>query len=81
VVRPWKKDRGERANQKWLEICRRFELLAPHLDERTRRCWLGAEALAYGRGGATLVSEACAVSHRTVEAGMREVDKAPTASL
>ncbi len=77
MVGQWKKDRGERANQKWLEIRRRFELLAPHLDERTRRCWLGAEALAYGRGGATVVSEACSVSHRTVEAGMRAVDKAP----
>ncbi|MFN8627387.1 MAG: hypothetical protein U0587_15570 [Candidatus Binatia bacterium] len=36
----------------------------------------GAEALAYGRGGVSVVSEACAVSHRTVEAGMREVQQA-----
>ena len=72
----WKKDRGERANEKWLDIRKRFELLKAHLDERARRCWLGAEALAYGRGGATVVSEACGVSHRTVEAGMREVQHA-----
>lgn len=74
---PWKKDRGASANQKWLEIRRRYELLAAHLDERRRRHWLGAEALAYGRGGVSVVSEACAVSHRTVEAGMREVQQAP----
>jgi len=77
VVAEWKKDRGERANQKWLEIRRRFELVKAHLDERARRCWLGAEALAHGRGGATVVSEACGVSHRTVEAGRREVQQAP----
>jgi hypothetical protein len=76
---PWKKDRGESANQKWLEIRRRYELLAAHLDERSRRHWLGAEALAYGRGGLSVVSEACSVSHRTVQAGMREVQKAPSA--
>jgi len=74
---PWKKDRGENTNQKWLEIGRRYELLAAHLDERSRRHWLGAEALAYGRGGVSVVSEACALSPHTVEAGMREVQKAP----
>ena len=76
---PWKKDRGKAANQKWLEIRRRYELLAAHLDERRRRYWLGTEALAYGRGGVSVVAEAGAASHRTVEAGMREVQQAPTA--
>ena len=76
---PWKKDRGESANQKWLDIRRRYELLGTHLDERRRRHWLGAEALAYGRGGLSVVSEACAVSARTVQAGMREVQQAPPA--
>jgi hypothetical protein len=76
MARDGKKDRGEGKNQKWQEIRQRFELLGPHLDERARRCWLGAEALAYGRGGVTVVSEACGVSHRTVEAGMREVREA-----
>jgi hypothetical protein len=44
---PWKKDRGKAANRKWLEIHRRYELLAAHLDERSRRYWLGTEALAW----------------------------------
>jgi transposase len=73
-----KKDRGEHTNQKWQDVRRRFELLEPHFDERARRYWLGAEALAYGRGGMTVVSEACGVSHRTVVAGMREVQEAAT---
>jgi transposase len=74
----WKKDRGAGANQKWLAIRRRDELLAAHLDERSRRYWLGSEALAYGRGGVSVVSDACSASHRTVEAGMREVQEAAT---
>jgi hypothetical protein len=73
MARECKKDRGEQRNQKWQDIHKRFELLELHLDERSRRRWLGAEALAYGRGGLTVVSEACGVSHSTVEAGMREV--------
>lgn len=76
---PWKKDRGESANQKWLDIRRRYQLLGAHLDERSRRHWLGAEALAYGSGGVSVVSEACAVSARTVQAGMREVQQVPPA--
>ena len=73
-----KKDRGERTNQKWQEIRKRFDMLKLHLNERSRRYWLGAEALAYGRGGLTVVSEACGVSHRTVVAGLREVQEATT---
>jgi transposase len=72
----WKKDRGSRANEKWLEIRRRHELLRPHLNEQARRSWAGAEALVWGRGGVTVVSEATGLSHSTVEAGKREVSQA-----
>jgi hypothetical protein len=73
---PWKKDRGRVRNEQWLAIRRRDELLKGQLDERTRRCWAGAEALAYGRGGITVVSEACRMSTETVRAGTREVQQA-----
>jgi len=33
------------------DVARRYELVRPHLDERSRRLVLGAEALALGRGG------------------------------
>ena len=60
------------------DIGKRYELLKGQLDERGRRCWLGAEALALGRGGLTLVAEACAVSLMTVKAGMSEVQSIPS---
>ena len=70
-------DRRELLAAKRRDIGRRYALLEGQLDERGRRCWLGAEALAYGRGGLTLVAEACAVSMTTVKAGMDEVQKRP----
>ena len=65
----------ERRNQKREDMRKRFELVKGHLDERARRCWLGAEAVAMGRGGLTFVSEACGVSHSTVKAGMGELQE------
>lgn len=70
-------DRREIREEKRREIGKRYELLKGQLDERGRRCWLGAEALALGRGGLTLVAEACAVNIATVKAGMAEVQQSP----
>ena len=41
-------------------IKRRFELLGPVLNERTRRLVAAAEAVAYGRGGGMAVARATA---------------------
>ena len=60
-------------------IKRRFELLAPHLDERTRRLMAASEAVAIGRGGATAVARATGVSRRVIGAGIKELTDAPTA--
>jgi hypothetical protein len=54
-------------------IKQRFERLAPGLDERQRRLLVGAEALAYGRGGGVAVSRATGVSRRVIRAGIREL--------
>ena len=51
-------------------------MLAPLLDERTRRLWAAAEARAMGRGGITRVAEATGMSRGTVRAGVRELDSA-----
>jgi hypothetical protein len=72
------RDRQEFLEEKRLDIGKRYELLKGQLDERGRRCWLGCEALAMGRGGLSLVAEACAVSLATVKAGMSEVQKRPS---
>ena len=48
-------------------IKRRFELLGPHLDERTRRLLAASEAVAVGRGGASAVArEVAAQIHAEV---------------
>ena len=61
-------------------IKQRFERLAPGLDERQRRLLVGAEALAYGRGGGQAVSRATGVSRRVIRAGIREL-QAPESLL
>jgi hypothetical protein len=71
--------RRELLEAKRREIGKRYELLKGQLDERGRRCWLGAEVLALGRGGLALVAEACGVSPVTVKAGMCEVQGRPIA--
>ena len=70
-------DCRELLEEKGRDIGKRYELLKGQLDERGRRCWLGAEALALGRGGLSLVAEACGVSPVTVKAGMSEVQESP----
>src|SRR5674476_931271 len=56
-------------------IKRRFELLAPVVDERTRRLLAAAEALTLGWGGATAVSKATGVSRRAIGEGVKELSQ------
>ena len=51
----------------------KFECLRPFLDERRRRLWAAAEALALGRGGVTAVATATALRRNTIAAGIREL--------
>jgi transposase len=54
-------------------IKRRFELLAPVLNERTRRLVAAAEAVAYGRGGGMAAARATGVSRRAIRQGIGEL--------
>jgi hypothetical protein len=58
-------------------IKRRFELLGPHLDERTRRLLAASEAVVIGRGGSSLVARATGVSRRMIGNGIKELDAGP----
>src|SRR5437588_12739074 len=59
-------------------LARRYEALRPHLSERQRRLWLGAEARELGVGGAVLVAQAVGVAADTVRRGRAELeDPAP----
>jgi hypothetical protein len=55
-------------------IRRKFQALAPVLDERARRQWAAAEALDLPWGGVTAVAAATGLSRTTITAGLRELD-------
>jgi transposase len=54
-------------------ITRRFELLAPLLDEKQLRLYVAAEAIVLGRGGISLASQATGVSRPTITNGCKEL--------
>jgi DNA-binding phage protein len=58
-------------------IQRRFELLGPHLDERTRRLAAAAEAEAMGFGGVAKVARATGYSRLTLRRGLKELKATP----
>src|SRR3954469_13537360 len=58
------------------EVRAQFEMLAPFLNERTRRLAAAAEASAIGRGGIARVSRATGVSRRAIASGLDQL-KAP----
>jgi hypothetical protein len=61
------------------QIAEKYESIAPLLDERQRRRWLGVEARALGRGGVSAIARATGASRSTVTAAVRELDD-PTAA-
>lgn len=60
-------------------IQRRFELLDPYLDEKTRRLMVAAEAQTIGFGGISIVARATGLSRDTISRGMEEL-RAPAGS-
>jgi hypothetical protein len=56
-------------------IRKKFEALAPVMDERMTRLWLAAEAEMLGRGGVAIVTEATGVLHKRILAGKRDLDE------
>ena len=51
----------------------RYQAIVPLVDERARRLFAGAEALAVGYGGVSGVARATGMSRQTVSAGLNEV--------
>lgn len=54
-------------------IKKRYELLRPVLDERLRRLWVAAEALALGKGGVAALSRTTGLSRSTIRAGIKQL--------
>ena len=55
------------------QLAEKYESIAPLLDERQRRRWLGIEARALGRGGVSAVARATGASRTTATAAVAEV--------
>jgi hypothetical protein len=55
------------------QLAEKYESIAPLLDERQRRVWLGIEARALGRGGVSTVARATGASRTTVTAAVTEL--------
>src|SRR5680860_689650 len=54
-------------------VARKFEAIAPFLDERQRRLWMGVEAREAGHGGISAVARATGVSRPTVVKAVKEL--------
>ena len=55
------------------DVRRRFQLLAPALNERTRRLWAATEAQSLQRGGVSLVARATGISRSVIATGLGEL--------
>ncbi len=60
-------------------LATRFAAISPHLNERQRRLWVGAEARALGRGGVSLAARATGLSRPTVHKALAELAGPPLA--
>jgi hypothetical protein len=54
-------------------IKKKYEAIAPYLNERSRRLWAGAEAQGLGHGGQQVVHLATGIAIGTISQGQREV--------
>jgi len=57
-------------------VRRKYEQLAPWLDERTRRLWAASEAKQLGYGGISTVATVTGLSRTTILAGQHELEHA-----
>jgi len=59
-------------------IRQRYEALSPVLDERGRRRFAAAEAVAAGLGGIRVVNRATGIARSTIGRGLRELPTGET---
>ena len=56
-----------------VRIRRKYEVVAPELDERRRRQWAAAAARDIGYGGVSLVARATGLARSTIHVGLRDL--------
>jgi hypothetical protein len=55
-------------------ISKKYNLLKPFLDEKSKRLFAAAEALSLGKGNISLVSRAMDISEDTIKKGCNELE-------
>lgn len=63
----------EKRQELIFQVKQRHQVMCAHLSEREKRIWAASEAIAIGRGGDTIVSEATGISRVTISRGKTEV--------
>jgi len=53
-------------------IRKKYKILSPHLNERSRRLFAAIEASSIGYGGISVVSRSINISRRAIHVGLRE---------
>ena len=56
-------------------IQKRIRINLERLNERRSRIYLASEAISYGWGGITLISQLSGISHKTIQLGIKELNK------
>ncbi len=56
----------------------KYQRIAFHLDEKSRRLWCANEAISIGWGGVSAVSRATGISRTTITAGIKDITRSTT---
>ena len=60
------------------KIIEKVNTMLPMLNEKQRRLYLASEAIAFGRGGITLMSRISGVSRSVITTGVKEIKSGDT---
>jgi len=61
-------------------ISKKYDLLKPFLDEKSKRLFAAAEALSIGTGNISIVSRATGISENTIKKGCNELESGKSLS-
>lgn len=61
-------------------ISKKYDLLKPFLDEKSKRLFAAAEALSIGTGNISIVSRATGISQDTIRKGCNELESGKSLS-
>ena len=56
-------------------IKKKYKILAPHLNEKSRRLFAAVEASSIGYGGVSIVSRVTKISRRAIHVGLNEISE------